>query len=64
MIGEMATTSPRPTTITLYDLISALNDQVGSWEEDIVIYTMVVICNCSYLRFLNIPPEYQVVCAE
>jgi predicted dinucleotide-binding enzyme len=58
----LATSDTTPVVTTLYDLITALNKEVEEpWEDDIVIDTVVHLCNTGKLHFLRVPGDCEVV---
>ena len=51
---ERATPDTTSITTTLYDLITALNEAVEPWEEDLVTDTVVHLCQTGKLHFLRV----------
>lgn len=50
-------------TTTLFDLIAALNEEVGPGEEDRVTAAVVHLCTSGRLQFLGTLTNYEVACA-
>lgn len=48
-----APAQPARIITTLYDLIAALNEEVGVGEEDVVTAAVVHLCDTGRLRFLD-----------
>ena len=51
-----------PIVTTLYDLLTALNEQVEPWGEEVVTAAVVDLCNTGRLKFINAPKAYEVTC--
>ena len=59
---DRAITDTMPIVTTLYDLISAINEEVEPWEDDRVIDAVVHLCNTGKLHFLRVSGDCEVVC--
>ena len=49
---------------TLYDLISALSDELDSEEEDLILPIVVHLLNSGRIRFIEGLQQYKVTCTE
>ena len=53
-----------PTITTLYELITALQDQVAPEDDAAVTATVVHLFNADYVKFLNMSGDCEVACAH
>lgn len=56
-----ATPDTTPIVTTLYDLITALNEEVAPWEDDLVTDTVAHLCHTGKLHFLRVSGDCEVV---
>jgi hypothetical protein len=59
---ELEISDPTPIVTTLYDLLTALNEEVEPWQEDVVTAAVVDLCHAGRLHFLRVPGDCEVVC--